>query len=322
MTAVLDTLQRMLDAGTQADVARIARLAVDRIAASGKETADGAAADAASLERALALYARACAVRPPEASGLADWVLSLSFGDPACTVSLHDFADALGADGLARIRSTVDERLAESTVEQPDPVAERLAQEIAELTGEVDRLVATWEKLLPNSEVSLKIVRVLRAAGRHSEAVAHAARARGNDPSRIGELLAAGRDDDAWTLTRNLLSGHGGSGHGGNGRGGSGGSGGQPPAGPAGAVIDLYRGHIESLIEARDARNPATNYARAAVALRRLRSLYRDAGTLAEFTDYLAGLVEQHRRKTRLLDEIRAARIALPKQTQQPLRGL
>ncbi|MCR3720249.1 MULTISPECIES: hypothetical protein [Prauserella salsuginis group] len=348
MTAVLDTLERMLDAGTRADVARLARLAVDRLTASALPAASartpsepaadepgaldapsaeagaleagaledgaleagapgvgarGTAAHEASLERALALYARACAAHPPETIDLADWILGVSFGDPPRVVSLHDFADPLGEYGMAHIRATVDSRLAESTVEDPDPVAERLAQELAALTGEVGGLVATWEKRLPNIEVSLKIVRVLRAAGRHSEALAHAARARSSDPSRIGDLLAAGRDDDAWTLTRNLLAPQAGSC-----------SHAEPvtPAAPAGVVIDVYRRHVDSLIDGRDARSPAENYARAAVALRRLRTLHRDAGTSAEFADYLAGLVERHRRKSRLLDEIRAARIALP----------
>ena len=328
VTAVLDTLERMLDAGTTADVARLARLAVDRI--TGEPTAGEAGADPALLERALALYARACAAHPPDAGELADWFLGMSFGEPARLLSLHDFADALGEHGLARIRSTVDDRLVRSTVENPEPVAERLGQELAELTGEVGALVAAWEKRLPNIEVSLKIVRVLRTVGRHSDALAHAARVRGSDPSRIGDLLAAGRDDDAWTLTRNLLGGHG------SGRDGDDDGDGSPgpdrdgsPVDPAGAVVELYRRHIDALIDGRDSRNPAANYARAAAALRRLRPLHREAGTPTEFTDHLAALVERHRRKTRLLDEIRAARIALPKQaskqvskrpTKQPTR--
>lgn len=319
----------MLDAGTRVDVARLARLAVDRITASGEPTSDGTApveptpdescpdgatapearVPGAMLDRALALYARACAAHPPEATDLADWIMGLSFGEPARVVSLHDFAGPLGEHGLARIRSTVDARLAESTVEESDPVAERLAQELAALTGEVDGLVAAWQRRLPNTEVSLKIVRVLRAAGRHSEALAHAARARGSDPSRIGELLAAGRDEDAWTLTRNLLAPPAESGPHAE----SCPTNGTAPAAARAGVIELYRRHIDSLIDGRDARSPATNYARAAVALRRLRTLHRDAGTSAEFAEYLAGLVARHRRKTRLLDEIRAARIALPK---------
>ncbi|TWH21877.1 hypothetical protein [Prauserella rugosa] len=294
VAAVLDTLNRLLDAGTQADVARLARLAVDRLT-DGPEGLAGV--DEALLDRAIALYARACAAHPPDRIELADWVLAMSFGDPPVTVPLHAFAEALGDTGMEHIRSTVDATLAvstpESAVKGEHAIAERLAEEIAEITGDVDRLVAAWSKLLPDVEISLKIVRALRAAGRHSEAIAHAARARGADPSRISELLAAGHDDEAWTLTRQL------------------------PAESAHLVVDVYRRHVDGLIAGRDTRNPAVNYARAAVALRRLRTLHRDAGTRDEFTAYLAGLVAEHGRKTRLMDEIRKARVALPKPPRQ-----
>lgn len=307
VAAVLDTLGRLLDSGTRADVGRLARLAVDRLIDASHGSAGGVA-DEALLERALALYARACAAYPPDPLELADWVLAVSFGDPAVDVPLKDYAGALGDAGIERIRSTVDAKLVRSDPDgagadageaagdgaepAPDDAdrdrAERLAEQIAEITGDVDRLVAAWSQRLPNVDVSLRIVRVLRAAGRHTEAIAHAARARGTDPSRIAELLAAGRDDDAWALTKQL------------------------PAESLGEAIEVYRGHVEELIERRDTRNPSASYARAAVGLRRLRSLHRDAGTREEFADYLAGIVSAHRRKTRLLDEIRRARIALP----------
>ncbi|OLT39042.1 hypothetical protein BJF85_07425 [Saccharomonospora sp. CUA-673] len=285
--AVLDTLNRLLDSGTQADVARLARLAVDRL------TDDTADVDQGLLDRAIALYARACAAHPPDPVELADWVLTVSFDDPPVTVPLSGFARPLGDTGLEHIRSTVDAKLALSTPESAttgeQAIAQRLAEEVAELTGDVDRLIAAWTKLLPDVDISLKIVRALRAAGRHAEAIAHAARARGTDPSRIAELLAAGHDDDAWTLTKQL------------------------PAGSAHVAAEIYRKHVDELIERRDARNPAANYARAAVALRRLRTLHRDAGTRDEFTAHLADIVAAHGRKTRLMDEIRKARIALPK---------
>jgi hypothetical protein len=41
--------------------------------------------------------------------------------------------------------------------------------------------------------------------------------------------------------------------------------------------------------------------------------LHRKAGTAQELADYLAELVRVHKRKARLIGEIRRARIALPK---------
>jgi uncharacterized Zn finger protein len=74
-------------------------------------------------------------------------------------------------------------------------------------------------------------------------------------------------------------------------------------------AIDVYQAHIEDLIRYKD----ADHYRHAAKRLKKLRTLYRNAGRAAEFGDYLARLVRTHRRKARLLTELRNARIALPK---------
>ena len=77
---------------------------------------------------------------------------------------------------------------------------------------------------------------------------------------------------------------------------------------PADAIA-VYRLHIEDLIDYKD----ADHYRHAAKRLRKLRALYRNADASEEFSAYLADLVRTHRRKARLLAEIRNARIALPK---------
>lgn len=300
VTSVLDTLQRLLDGGTQADVAPLACRAVDKITAALGDT-EGAVGES-QLERAVALYARACAAHPPPPSRLADWFLGMAFGTPGWPdISLPDFAEALGEQGIARVKSTVD-KLLDVDDSGRRHTARRIQQEIAEVTGDVDTVVRILSEQLPRLDVSLKIVRVLRAAGRHADAIAHAARALGNDPAArrgspveelegahaarpvepVAVLLADGRDEEAWKAASE-----------------------QPPA----DMIAVYRRHIEELI----ARKDAAHYARAAAQLRRLRTLHRRAGTAGEFSEFVTDLAATHRRKTRLLEEIRRARIALPK---------
>ncbi len=190
-------------------------------------------------------------------------------------------------------------------------VARALRLELAEITGDVDTVVSLLSEQLPRLDVSLRIVRVLRAAGRHAEAIAHAAKALGNatgtvgnqgdgrgpvvealervrtqqppvDISDVERLLRQDRCDEAWKATAR-----------------------HEPS----DVIPLYREHVERLIDSRNTRL----YECAAGQLRRLRMLYRRAGASQEFTAYLTELLGRHRRKTRLLDEIRKARIALPR---------
>ncbi|MEY7970448.1 hypothetical protein AB8O38_00450 [Saccharomonospora xinjiangensis] len=310
LDSVLDTVQRLLDAGTSADVTPLARRTADRLVSAARESGDPSAGLLEQLGRAVSLYSRACAAHPQPSRELAEWIIQLVFDSPVrSAVRLADFAEALGDDGLAWVRSAVDAVLAEGGDDSDRVRAARAVRlEIAEITSDVDTVVGLLSEELPRLDVSLRIVRVLRAAGRHSEAIAHAAKALGNGPvghdggsapvvealervrtrqppsdtSDVEQLLGADRYDEAWKV----VAGH-------------------DPS----DVIPLYRHCVEQLIDSRNAQN----YELAAVQLRRLRLLYRRAGISQEFSTYLAGLLGRHRRKTRLLDELRKARVALPK---------
>lgn len=287
ISAVLDTVQRLLDSGTRADVAPLARRTVERISRGGGESAE--------LRRALGLYARACTARPPDPVELADWLAGYAFDGQG--IRLAEFAEPLGETGLAHLRSHVD-RARRSPATRA--VAERLHEQLVEVSGDVDGLVAILSRQLPSLEASLRIVRVLRAAGRTAEAIGYAAQALKHDPAAteladdvlslqraefereptperadelIGALVPAGRLDEAAEL------------------------------------LDVHRRHVEELI----GRRTVEHYREAARTLRKLRTLYRTVGRQAEFAPYLAELVAAHRRKARLLTEIRNARIALPK---------
>lgn len=308
IASVLDTLRRLLDAGTQADVVPLARHAVDRIMSALADVDDSAGGMRDQLERAVSLYARACAAHPPAPRKLAEWIVRVAFDSPGWPdISLAQFAEALSEEGIETVKSAVDEVLADVQARastERGRTARRLQLEIAEITGDTDTVVRLLSEQLPRLDVSLKIVRVLRAAGRHAEAIAHAAQALGNDggarrgpvvdalerataqpPAElVRDLLEENRADEAWRAA------------------------GQHPASE---LIPVYRQHVETLIEQRD----AENYARAASQLRRLRTLHKRAGTAEEFGEYLAELVETHKRKRRLIAEIRGARIALPKAT-------
>ena len=366
--AVLDTLQRMLDLGSRADLAPLARRTVDDISEVLEQSGDHTGDLGDRLDRAVELYARACAARPPDPEKLADWILEVEFDGPGRpSIDLADFATALGEPGLRRIKSTVDDVLTAGGPGHRRDVAERLREQLAEVLGDVDELVAILSAKPPRRDVSLKIVRVLRAAGRHSEAIAHAARALTHDKNpklpepedetsrrrkdfdaepdretfaalreaatadgkwttqrraalaRLRELAAEGtrhadelarvllddgRPDEAWRacvrfgaspeLKLELAE--------------------QRAAEHPAETIPVFREHVEELIERKDPQA----YQEAARRLKLLRTLHKRAGTPDEFTAYLAVLVETHRRKTRLITEIRTARIALPKAVSSP----
>ncbi|VVJ23669.1 Uncharacterised protein [Amycolatopsis camponoti] len=372
--AVLDTLRRMLDAGSRADLAPLARRTVDDISEVLEQSGDHTGDLGDRLDRAVELYARACAARPPDPEKLADWILEVEFDGPGRpSIALADFAAPLGEPGLRRIKSTVDDVLTASGPGHRRDVAERLREQLAEVLGDVDELVAILSAKPPRRDVSLKIVRVLRAAGRHSEAIAHAARALTHDknghapePVRVPEpddetsrrrkefdakpdrgtfaalreaatadgkwptqrraalarlrelaaegpghadelarvLLDDGRPDEAWRacvrfgaspeLKLELAE--------------------QRAAEHPAETIPVFREHVDELIERKDPQA----YREAARRLKLLRTLHKRAETADEFTAYVGALVETHRRKSRLITEIRAARIAIPKAVTSP----
>lgn len=382
IAAVLDTLQRMLDAGSQADLAPLARRTADRILAVAARADDPSGALTATLDRAVKLYARACAAHPQQPEQLADWILGVELDHPGrARVELADFAEALGKPGLDRIKTTVDSVLAAAGKGQPESAlrrrgAERLREQLAEVSGDVDALLEILSKRLPPLDVSLRIVRMLRAAGRTSEAIAYAAKALAQcsgparagvvdelaetfeETGRRGEVLAlrraefertplrstylalraAAREVQRWDaeraaalrllteraetdpaaadeLVRVLLAED------------------QPAQAwqaalryecslpvklelaeltendyPADAIA-VYQQQVAALIDRKDPHH----YRQAAQRLRKLRALYRAAGRTKEFATYLAELVATHRRKGRLMAELRNARLAVPR---------
>ncbi|WP_246076481.1 DUF6880 family protein [Amycolatopsis cihanbeyliensis] len=378
MSAVLDTLQRLLDGGSRADLAPLALRTVNKLGAD--LGTDPAGTVRSELERAIGLYARACRAHPPARGALADWLLEAAFERPNWPrIDVTPFAEALGESGLRRIKSAVDTVLADdSCTGQRRTTAERLLEQLAEASGDVDTLVEMLSRKLPRLDVSLKIVRVLRDAGRHTEAIAHAASALGpgKGPLRapVVDALAetyheVGQEDEALTLRRNefrrapgydgylalreaatglgcwaserpaatellaeraaadpaladdvvrALLAEGEADQAWRAADRYGGSlelrlelaRGREAEHPA-EVIDVYRSYVDELIAHRD----VAGYRQAARQLRKLRTLHKRADKAEEFSAYLAELMETHKRKTRLLAEVRNARIALPKVT-------
>jgi uncharacterized Zn finger protein len=372
--SVLDTLRRLLNAGSRADLAPLARRTVDDIIGMLEQVDDSSGVVRDELDRAIELYARACAAHPPNPAELANWLLELEFA--GFEIELAEFRDALGQKGIDLIKSTVDEVLAEGEDDARQRTALRLQEELAEISGDVDALVAILAAKPPRLDISLKIVRVLRGAGRHSEAIAHAAktlaydkgpvrapvvdelaetdqevgqaeealtlrrteferkpthssylalrevasergawpaqrkaalallRERAGDDVAVADelvrvLLSEERPDEAWRVSTRY-----------------GGSlelrlelaelrEAEHPI----EVIPVYKVHVDHLIAHKD----PYYYREAAKQLRKLRTLHKRTDTAEEFSSYLAELIETHKRKTRLLAEVRAARIAIPK---------
>jgi hypothetical protein len=133
--------ERLLASGRAGEAVPVLRKAVDRMTAALMYMDDSSGAVGADLRAMTALYARACAVAPPDPEALAGWLVKVAYDGPGWPeIRLGEFAPALGERGLAALAVLVEERAAGA-----DPgswrhefAARNLREQLAEVSGGVD----------------------------------------------------------------------------------------------------------------------------------------------------------------------------------------
>jgi len=211
---VLAAGERVLERGTAAERAalvRSLRTAVDRITSALQYMDDSSGIVGDDLRAVMALYARACYAAPPPAKTLATWLVALECDGPGWPeVRLADFAPALGEKGLALIASLVDARVAtldEGGWSRQEWAVRDLREQLARLSGDVDRYVAVLAEHLTHAGRYQLIAQALQENGRVEEAIDWCRRglaARLSDPKADGLrdllvdlLIATGASDTA-----------------------------------------------------------------------------------------------------------------------------
>lgn len=182
----LDTISDLIESGHAAEARPLARGAVERLTDALSQVDDSSAV-VAVCQRALRLYARACAAARPNPAKLAAWLFQLAKDGPGWPeVSPVDFAEALGDAGMAEYRAL----LHEAWREDPTDRVRQLRESLAAAEGDVDALVDVLSDSLPAVRSYQRIVEVLRKAGRLTEAVSWAERgAAETDNPALAELL-------------------------------------------------------------------------------------------------------------------------------------
>ena len=215
----LDELEALIDDGGADAAAPPLRMIITRLRPDlyeGRGDRDGLMERA--CDRAAELYARACREGRPDVGALAAWLAQFRLEALSCPeLALTDFLPALGQEGLAVYRETV---------EDAPPTSARLVLqvELADADGDVDRAV----RLLGGEDPRYaSIVERLLEAGRGEEAMAWLDRAvaagrvgksfwdrpedtdivrrRLDAPRAIDLYIGAGRPDDAVELAHQLF---------------------------------------------------------------------------------------------------------------------
>ena len=211
-------LAGMLEAGRAADVVPLARRAVERATDGLLHIDDSFGIIGDDLRELTGLFAKACAIAPPDAAKLAAWLVAARCDGPGWPdFAVVDFAPALGEAGLAGLARLVEERRTDS---EPGSWAvtwgaSSLRKELAALSGDVNAHVAVLAQEARSGRDYGEIVSVLRKAGRNRDAEEWARRGLAAEPSspwtdtlreQLAELLlSSGRGDEAVTLYREVF---------------------------------------------------------------------------------------------------------------------
>ncbi|MET8312270.1 DUF6880 family protein [Micromonospora sp. NPDC005173] len=152
----------------------VLRKAVDRITRALMYLDDSSGIIGDDLQELMDLYAKACAAALPNPVSLAGWLVKLECDGPGWPrIRLAGFAPALGERGIAEVERLVTERACTADPESWTAAfaVRDLREQLAEVSGDVDRYVAVLAEHLTNAVQYQRIAEALRAAGRWDEAI-------------------------------------------------------------------------------------------------------------------------------------------------------
>jgi hypothetical protein len=180
-----EACERLIASGQPGQAVPMLRKAVDRITSALMYMDDSSGIVGDDLQDIMGLYARACAAAPPDPTGLAGWLVKLQCDGPGWPqIVLRDFAPALGERGVAEV-----ERLIARRAQTADPrswtgsfAVRDLREQLAELSGDIDRYVAVLAEHLTSAVQYERITLALLDAGRRQEAIAWARRGLAEKP--------------------------------------------------------------------------------------------------------------------------------------------
>lgn len=139
----------------------------------------------ADLRRTMSSYARACTAAPPKPAALAKWLVDLACDGPGWPhVLLNEFTGALGDRGTAEVARLVEERARTADPESWSSVysLQDLREQLAEVSGDLDRYVAVLAENLTSAIQYERIAYALRDAGRGQDAITWARRGLADKP--------------------------------------------------------------------------------------------------------------------------------------------
>lgn len=183
---VADRCAALIDAGDAVAAAPLLRKAVDRMTSALMYLDSSSGALGNDLAHLMDLYAQACRAAPPPPARLAGWLVKLVCDGPGWPeVVLPEWAAALGPKGLTHLARLVEDRAAAADPDNRHQqwTVRHLREQLAEVSGDVDRHVAVLAEHLVSADQYERIVQALATAKRPAEATDWARRGLAGYPS-------------------------------------------------------------------------------------------------------------------------------------------
>ncbi|MFY1702980.1 tetratricopeptide repeat protein [Micromonospora sp. WMMA1923] len=176
--------EQLIHVGQSAVAVPVLRKAVDRMTTALMYLDSSSGVLGNDLAYLMDLYARACRDAPPRPKSLAAWLVKLAFDGPGWPdVRLPDWTPALGPAGIAEVSRLVDQRAAAGGSDGQQWAVRYLREQLAEVSGDVDRYVNVLAEHLVSAARYTLIARVLADADRPAEAIDWARRGLTHHPS-------------------------------------------------------------------------------------------------------------------------------------------
>ncbi len=188
VTTVVEVLDDLVAAGDPGVALILAELALDLVTDACREATDPAGAIWDAVACLAKTHLDACLADPPDQLELAAFLAGRLLTPDVPSISITDYRDLLGVEGLAEVR----EVLASAVDDDPRSwIASAALEDLLRAAGDTDALVEHLSASLPATGLGhLKIATELAAAGRSGEAVTWA-----QDALRVSNHLQPGIAD-------------------------------------------------------------------------------------------------------------------------------
>lgn len=219
LEVLIDSLRELLTPEHGMMLAELLEYAIERLERAIRHVDDSNGSVGGVIYTLVAMHLEACTLAPPEPVALAERLFQLTTASwvEACGFNLLDYQNLLGYSGLQRFRELAEAEWAKVPLKHEERVSDfsdyritRVMETLAEISGNVEELVAIKARDLSYAYSYLKIAEIWAEAGQDEQALVWAEKGLTAFPEKtdnrlrdflVDAYLLRKRSDEALQLT-------------------------------------------------------------------------------------------------------------------------